>query len=336
MIKEKDLLEVANKTDLIEFLNVFFKNQEKKIAEAWYSDLGDKMQSWGSKLGDFIGKAKNSFSNAKTNFHQSYQNRINPMGSASESPLQITKKAYELLKGANLLNNIELKKALEKQIAELQNPEKQKTIDFKFESNLSFKDWLVVESSLPKHYRPELIEPQIKKYEVSVGDIVEMGPETEHEGKTVHQGKSIGRLAQVKEIRANEVVVLDLTRAKAKRQIIPISHLHDKEELRGKRIIPKEEADLKALGGNRLWVKLTPRQYKRFASHYRAESMPDIIQMRDDEPSVALRRMFSQSSSEPKKSEVLPMFSGDEKKKPGSNPLGRFLSAKKGIFGDQS
>lgn len=332
MIKEKELLDVACRADLFEFLNNFFINQEKTIAEAWYNNLGDKVQSWGSKLGDFIGKAKNSFSNAATNFSQSYQNTTNPNN--AESPLQIAKKAYELLRKANLLNNIELKKAVEKQIYELEHPEQQKTLGF--EHNLSFKDWLIVESSLPKHYRPELVEPQIKKYEVSIGDIVEMGPETEHEGKTVHQGKSIGRLAQVKEIRANEVVVLDLTRSKAKRQIIPMSHLHDKEELRGKRIIPKEEADLKALGGNRLWVKLTPRQYKKFASHYRAESMPDIIQMRDNEPSIALRRMFSQSSSEPKKSEVLPMFSGDEKKKPGTNPLGRFLSAQKGIFGDRS
>lgn len=334
MIKEKDLLSVARKIDLFEFLNNFFKNQEKTISESWYNNLGDKVQSWGTKFGSFLGKAKNSFSNAATNFSQAYQNTTSP-SPYKKTPLQTAKKAYDMLKSANLLNNIELKKALEKQMSDLQNPEKQKTIDFKYENNLSFKDWLVVESSLPKHYRPELAEPQIKKYEVSVGDIVEMGPETEHGGKTIHQGKSIGRLAQVKEIRANEVVVLDLTRAKAKRQIIPISHLYDKEELKGGRIIPKEEADLKALGGNRLWVKLTPRQYSKFASRYKATSTPNIIQMRNDEPSVALKRMFSQSS-EPKKPEVLPMFSRDEKKKPGASPLGKFLSSKKGIFGDLS
>ncbi len=327
MIKEKELLDVACRTDLFEFLNNFFTNQEKTIAEAWYNNLGDKVQSWGAKLGDFIGKAKNSFSNAATNFSQAYQNTTNPNNSAPESPLQIARKAYELLKRANLLNNIDLKKALEKQIYELEHPERQKTLGF--EHNLSFKDWLVVEASLPKHYRPELAEPQIRKFEVSVGDIVEMGPETEH------QGKSVGRVAQVKEVRANEVIVLDLTRSKTKRQVIPISQLYDKEELRGQRIIPREEAQLKALGGSRLWVRLSPRQYKRFASQYRVKQAPDIIQMRDDEPSIALRKMFSQSS-EPKKSEVLPMFSGEEKKRPGSNPLGRFLSAKKGIFGDQS
>lgn len=335
MIKEKDLLDVAYKIDLFEFLNIFFKNQEKTISEAWYNNLGDKIQSWGSKLGNFIGKTKNSLSNAASNFSQAYQNTSPSSNPYKKTPLQTAKKAYNMLKSANLLNNIELKKALEKQISELQTPEKQKTIDFKYENNLSFKDWLVVESSLPKHYRPELVEPQIKKYEVSVGDIVEMGPETEHGGKTVHQGKSIGRLAQVKEIRANEVVVLDLTRAKAKRQIIPISHLYDKEELKGGRIIPKEEEDLKALGGNRLWVKLTPRQYHKFASRYKATPTPNIIQMRNDEPSTALRKMFSQSS-EPKKPEVLPMFSRDEKKKPGASPLGKFLSSKKGIFGDLS
>ena len=195
------------------------------------------------------------------------------------------------------------------------------------EQNLNFKEWLVSEAALPKHYRPELDELSVRKVEVSVGDIVEMGRETEHRGQIVN------RIAQVKEVRGSEVVLKDLTRSGAKNQVVPLSDLHDKEELRGSRIIPKEENDLRALGGKRLWVRLTPRQYKKFASHYRAEKLPDVISMSDNEPSLALKRMFTKNS-EPMKPEVLPMFS--DKKTTGSGPLKRFLASKKGIFGGEN
>lgn len=191
---------------------------------------------------------------------------------------------------------------------------------------LTFKTWLAESEAkkLSVQLRPQLSEPDIKRLEVEINDIVEMGPETEF------KGAKINKIAKVVEIKGDRVFVRDLTKSDSKLLSIPIKDLHDKEELRGTRIIPREEAELKALGGKRLWVKLTPRQYKKYAALYRAPEMPEIIPMSSDEaPSKSLKRMFSPEQKE--KPEILSIF--DEKPKSGSSPLKRYIAKKKGIFG---
>jgi hypothetical protein len=320
MITEKQLYEASLKINLFKFISNFIENKQdlknkEILLEAWYSGWGDKIQSWGGKLGSFLGKAKKSFDNAKTNFRSSFDQQ------QQESPptqLQIAKKAYELLKNANLLYDIDLKKRLEKTIQGLSENNNNN-------NNVSFKQWLANEAISPKVFRPDLGQVDVKKFEVSIGDIVEMGPESEFKGKKVN------RIGQVIELRSGEVVVRDLTKKGNPKIVVPISELHDKEDLRGMRIIPKEEAELKALGGKRLWVRLTPRQHKKFAGSYRASAAPEIIPIaRDDGPSDALKRMFAMDrTKEPE--QTLSIFDEKPKDKPKTNPLGRFLASRRGI-----
>lgn len=325
MITEKQLCEASLKTDLFKFISKFIESKNIKnkevLLESWYSGWGDKVQSWGTKLGNFLGNTKKSFQNARSNFSSAFQNPQSQ--TQKDSHLKIAKKAYELLKNANLLNDPDLKNGLERTMQKLDAGEHGRD---HFEHSLSFKEWLANEAISPKVFRPDLAQSDIKKFEVSLGDIVEMGPETKFEGK------KINRIGQVVELRGTgEVVLKDLTKKGNPKIVVPISELHDKEELRGMRIIPREEMELKALGGKRLWVRLTPRQYKKFAGSYRAD-VPEIIPIsKDDGPSAALKRMFAMDKkSEPE--ETLSIFDEKPKEQPKNNPLGRFIASRRGIF----
>jgi hypothetical protein len=156
----------------------------------------------------------------------------------------------------------------------------------------TFKEWLQEEGALPSRLRPELDPDSIKRDEISLGDIVELGPETEH------KGQKINRIGQVVEIRAREVIVNDLTR-KDKKYAIDVSELHDKEELKGIILTPYEERHLKLLGGKKLWVRLTPRQYKKFKSQYQSKLKPIMPEDQPEEDDSVLRTMFSKKPSEP-------------------------------------
>ena len=179
---------------------------------------------------------------------------------------------------------------------------------------MKFTEWLRVrESRFASALRPELDIGSQKKLEFSIGDVVELGPESEH------KGKSVTRIGQIIEIRANDVLVRDLTRM-GRNYSIPFSDLYDKEDLKGILLTPREERDLKSLGGKKIWVRLTPRQYKKFKSKYKAD-MPMIVGDDSSEsPSKELRRMFAKPESEPE----VPMKIFEPEKSKYSSPLRRF------------
>ena len=192
---------------------------------------------------------------------------------------------------------------------------------------MKFSEWLKIdESARPVRYRPEIGEMDIKKSEVSVGDIVELGPETEYKGKKVNK---IGR---VEAIRGYEAIIKNLFTNKL--LSVSLNDLYDKEELKGIRLTPSEEKQLSLLGGRKLWIKLSDRQYRKYKSQYQSKLKP-IIHQEDleDKPDSALVKMFSKSSNEREREpeKIKRMFS-TEKEKTFSRPLGRFI--KKDLFGE--
>jgi len=183
----------------------------------------------------------------------------------------------------------------------------------------TFKEWLQ-ESSLPSRVRPELDPNAIKRSEISLGDIVDLGPETEY------KGEKFPRVGRIVEIRSNEVVVKDLTR-QDKKYAISISELYDKEELKGILLAPYEERDLIRLGAKKLWVRLTPRQYKKYKSQYQSKLKPIMPEDQPEDVSPELSRMFSKKSSEEKPSDMR-IFEPEKPK--SSSPLRKFI--KKELF----
>lgn len=185
---------------------------------------------------------------------------------------------------------------------------------------LSFKEWLIERNYIGE--RPDMDIVDTKKEEINIGDIVELGPETKL------KGVKVGRIGRVVEKRSDTVGVVDLTRVGSKKLIIPISNFYDKEELKGRILLPSEERELLRLGGKRLWVVLTPRQYKKFKSTYRVKPLPDVVTPApSSEPSDALRSMFSKKEVEPE-APKLPMFRDEPE--PLKQPLRRFV--KKDLF----
>ena len=186
---------------------------------------------------------------------------------------------------------------------------------------MNFSEWLIInEGALPIRHRPEMSEMDIKKSEVSVGDIVELGPETKY------KGKNVPRIGQIVHIRGYDAIIKDLTQGKT--IAVSIDELHEKEELKGIRLTPTEEKQLSLLGGKKLWVKLSERQYKKYKSKYKVDMkavMPDSV---EPEPSKELSKMFSKKS-EPEGEKKLSIF---EPSKASSKPLERFVNKRRGIF----
>jgi hypothetical protein len=187
---------------------------------------------------------------------------------------------------------------------------------------MKFSEWLIInESALPIRQRPEMSEMDIKKSEVSVGDIVELGPETKY------KGKNVPRIGQIVHIRGYDAIIKDLTQGKT--IAVSIDELYEKEELKGIRLTPTEEKQLSLLGGKKLWVKLSERQHKKYKSKYKVDMkavMPDSV---EPEPSKELSKMFSQKKSEPGEEKKLKIF---EPSKASSKPLERFVNKRRGIF----
>lgn len=205
----------------------------------------------------------------------------------------------------------------------------------------SFLEWLknrdrsLFESR--QRYRPELTGQSVNRFAVNVNDIIEMGPETQE------RGKSVNRLAQVVRISGGMVEARDLTTPSQDiRIMVPIDHLYNKEDLLGRTLFPADERYLKQLGAEKLWVKLTPRQYRKFKSQYRAEEMPSMVpssHSQDDKASEILKQLFS-GNDEPQQEEPrMTLFDPTEKsKKPtirkGSS-LSSYISRKKQELDDQ-
>lgn len=147
-----------------------------------------------------------------------------------------------------------------------------------------------------RHHRPELVGQTVNRLAVNVGDIIEMGPETQFKGKYAN------RLAKVLKVTGSTVEALDLTKPADNLKImIPVDELYNKEDLLGRILYPADEKYLKQLGGNTLWVRLTPRQYKKFKAQYRAEQLPEFIPSQSDERIPdALKKLFSSDKDEDK------------------------------------
>jgi hypothetical protein len=200
----------------------------------------------------------------------------------------------------------------------------------------SFFEWIKKQEILEaRHaiYRPEITVKKSVQMSVSLNDIIELGPET------TRKGARVTRLAKIVEIKRNHVEALDLSKNDGSRIIVPIDHLYEKQELTGVRLKPFEERDLSLMGAKNLWVKLTPRQYTKYKSKYKAPEATPVVPKDpqiDDEQVKFLRNWFASAKAEDDKQkqqdQTLDIFgSKEEKPKTGTSiiskpsPLARFI-----------
>jgi hypothetical protein len=210
----------------------------------------------------------------------------------------------------------------------------------KFIKWLKNRDENFFESIRPR-LRLDLDDQAANTFAIQVGDIIELGPETQLGGRSA-RGDGVGsrggiaRFAKVSDVRGNAVVADDLSKNDGTKILIPLDQLYNKEELRGRILNPADERSLKALGGKTLWIKLTPRQHRKFKSKYKAEPIPDIMPtVQNDAPAPSvLRRMFAgnlDNNQEKPSPEILKMFDKDLEERPSRPsfisrpaPLARF------------
>lgn len=188
---------------------------------------------------------------------------------------------------------------------------------------MDFKNWLTLNETNHLQHRGELEDIDMRKEGLSIGDIVELGPEI------TYKGEKVGKIGRVIEIRYDTAVIQDLTRSQQKRYVVPIANLYNKEDLKGRTLLPKEEKELAALGGKTLWVNLTPRQYKKYKGQYEAEKTPEIASSSYvDEPSDILKQMFGKKEPEPEQPR-LNIFDLKPDEPGETQPLKKFLASRR-------
>ena len=164
-----------------------------------------------------------------------------------------------------------------------------------------------------KRYYLKNLNLSAKLMSISVKDIIELGF-----GST-YKGKKVLKLAQVIKIKKDYIEAIDLSRPSFTLSI-PVNQLYEKQELTGKPLASFEEKQLYAMGAQKLWIKLTPRQHRAYITFYRTENLKKV----DDEQIEFLRNWFMSSKDESKKE---PVFKFPEPiKEKRESPLGRFIS----------
>jgi hypothetical protein len=138
------------------------------------------------------------------------------------------------------------------------------------------------------YQRTDISDEDAKRMAVSIGDIVDLGPEV-----------SKNQIAKIVEVRNSTVKVINLYNQRL--TIIPIDELYLKRDLMGRELIPRDQQQLNAMGAKNLWIKLSERQYKKFASQYKEKEIEDVISKQkeiDQKQIDKLRSWFAAASKE--------------------------------------
>lgn len=172
------------------------------------------------------------------------------------------------------------------------------------------------------HRRIDLSDVDEKRMALSIGDIVDLGPEV-----------SKNQLAKIVEIRHSTIKVVNLYNQRL--MVIPIDHLYLKKDLMGRELIPRDQQHLIAMGAKNLWVKMSPTQYKKFAGRYKEKELEDVVPKQkeiDQKQIEKLRSWFASAvgdESHPEEEDKLrDIFRSEPQKSSGPAPLSRYVRKK--------
>ena len=169
------------------------------------------------------------------------------------------------------------------------------------------------------YQRTDISDIEAKRMELSVGDIVDLGPEVLK-----------NQLAKIVEIRSSTIKVLNLNNQRL--TIIPIDQLYLKKDLMGKELIPRDQQQLDLMGAKNLWIKLSERQYRKFASQYKEKEVEDVVPRQkeiDQKQIEKLRAWFASAGREEpspqgeEENRLRDIFRPEPKK--GNSPLSRYI-----------
>jgi hypothetical protein len=173
------------------------------------------------------------------------------------------------------------------------------------------------------YQRTDISDEDAKRMDISIGDIVDLGPEV-----------SKNQIAKIVEVRNSTVKVLNLYNQRL--TVIPINELYLKKDLLGRELIPRDQQQLDAMGAKNLWIKLSERQYKKFASQYKEKEIDDVISKQkeiDQKQIDKLRSWFAAASKEKsdpraEDSRLKDIFKSEQPKSSGPAPLSRYVKKK--------
>ena len=175
------------------------------------------------------------------------------------------------------------------------------------------------------YQRTDISDEDAKRMAISIGDIVDLGPEV-----------SKNQIAKIAEVRNSTVKVLNLYNQRL--TVIPIDELHLKKDLMGRELIPRDQQQLDAMGAKNLWIKLSERQYKKFASQYKEKEIEDVISKQkeiDQKQIDKLRSWFAAASreksdpqAEEEDSRLKDIFKSERPSNSAPAPLSRYVKKK--------
>lgn len=131
------------------------------------------------------------------------------------------------------------------------------------------------------------------------------------------------RLAKVTHIGNNSSEAIDLSNGE--KIILYHQELYNKEEIIGKILSPEHDRQMKMLGANNIWVRLSKRQYNKIIKINNQKEISEPIREIDEKQIEKLKKWFLDNKEESKenKENLINIF--EEKKEENSCPLSRFI-----------
>lgn len=133
------------------------------------------------------------------------------------------------------------------------------------------------------------------------------------------------RLAKIIHVGKNNSEALDLSNNE--KIILYHEELYDKQDITGNMITPQHEQQMKMLGANNLWVRLSKKQYNQIIKIKNQKEVSESIKEIDEKQIEKLKKWFADNKeeSEENKEKIIDIFSSKQEDKNLTGPLSRFV-----------
>lgn len=134
------------------------------------------------------------------------------------------------------------------------------------------------------------------------------------------------RLAKVIYVGDNTSEVIDLY--SGEKLILHHEELYSKEDITGKCLTPEHERQMKMLGANNIWVRLSKRQYNKIVKDNNQKEISESVKEIDEKQLEKLKKWFldnKEECEENKNIKIINIFEDKKEKNNSTCPLSRFI-----------
>lgn len=132
-------------------------------------------------------------------------------------------------------------------------------------------------------------------------------------------------LAKITHVGKNSSEAVDIFNGE--KLILYHEELYDKQDITGKMISPQHEKQMKMLGAENLWIRLSKKQYNQILKNKNQKEVSESVKEIDEKQIERIKKWFLDNKEENKENEenMLNIFEDKKEEKNSNCPLSRFI-----------